>query len=213
MLIPRTNLLTCWTKGNFTPDEWNHLLRSAAIFFQLNSRTPCRRELRKEAQKKSLWWRNQSQQAWYQETWAQNNPPSLDSGASCSPGLDRNSVFMRTERSVRDSVQHPTASSQECTEMIIRFQALGDWCVESRTNLQGRSWTTTIFKSLTIYTLRTSSRMFDKSCIALRTTRFFLISKKQCFVWRLFMSTTMKAAVHYGQNYNENLVSYKNTTF
>ena len=42
--------------------------------------------------------------------------PSLDSGASYSPGnqeLDRNSVFMRTERSVRDSVQNPTASSQE----------------------------------------------------------------------------------------------------
>ena len=53
-------------------------------------------------------------------------------------------------------------------------QALGNRCVESRTNLQRRSWTTTIFKALTIYTLRKSSRMFDKSCIALKTTRCFI---------------------------------------
>ena len=42
--------------------------------------------------------------------------PSLDSGASYSPGsqgLGRNSVFTRAQRSVRDRVQNSTVSSQK----------------------------------------------------------------------------------------------------
>ena len=41
--------------------------QSSAIPTPPFSRTPCRRELRKE-QEKSRWWRNQSQHVWYQET-------------------------------------------------------------------------------------------------------------------------------------------------
>ena len=32
-------------------------------------------------------------------------------------------------------------------------------------------------------------------------------------IWGLFLSTTMNAAVHLGQNYNENLVIHRNTNF
>ena len=61
------------TKGKFTRDDWNNLLRlfnimnfsilRAVIVYQsvqLESRTPCRSELRKERQEKGLWWRNQA---------------------------------------------------------------------------------------------------------------------------------------------------------
>ena len=42
--------------------------QSSAIPTPPFSRTPCRRELRKERQEKSRWWRNQSQHVWYRET-------------------------------------------------------------------------------------------------------------------------------------------------
>ena len=56
----KNQLADMLTKGSFTRDDWNHLFR-APILFQLKSRAPRRRELRKEGQKKHLWWRNQSQ--------------------------------------------------------------------------------------------------------------------------------------------------------
>ena len=37
--------------------------------------------------------------------------------------------------------------------------------------------------------------------------------KANVLIWRLFLSTTMKAAVHLGQNYNENLITCRNTNF
>ena len=79
MLTPRTNLLTCWPKVisrvmNGTiffvcSTSWISRCFPAAIFFQLKSRTPSRRKLRKEGQEKSLWWRIESQWVWYQEVW------------------------------------------------------------------------------------------------------------------------------------------------
>ena len=32
-------------------------------------------------------------------------------------------------------------------------------------------------------------------------------------IWRIFMSTTMKTAIHLGEIYNENLIAYRNTDF
>ena len=37
--------------------------------------------------------------------------------------------------------------------------------------------------------------------------------KTNVLIWGLFVSTTMKASVHVGPNYNENLEGYKNTSF
>ena len=53
---------------------------------------------------------------------------SLDSGGSCSQWnqeLGRNSMFMRTERSVRDRVQNPAASSQEWLRDDNPFSSVG----------------------------------------------------------------------------------------
>ena len=40
-----------------------------------------------------------------------------------------------------------------------------------------------------------------------------LDQKVNVLIWVLFMSPTMKAAIHLGENYNENLFTYKNTNF
>ena len=90
--------------------------------------------------------------------------------------------------------------------MIIRFQAQGNLCEGSRTSLQGRGGTTTVCKSPTTSTLRKSSRTFDRSWIV-RTDTW---SRDQCIDPGFFLSTTLKASVHLGPNYNENLVTYRN---
>ena len=67
-------------------------------------------------------------------------------------------------------VQNPAASSQEWqrddnpfssagtpVRVRVSVQAQGDLCEGSRTNLQGRSWTTTIYKSPTTNTLEKES--------------------------------------------------------
>ena len=65
------------TKGSFTRDEWNHLLRLLNIMsFSMfscshhpsESRTPCRRELRKGGPKKNLLCQNRDRHVWCQET-------------------------------------------------------------------------------------------------------------------------------------------------
>ena len=107
---------------------------------------------------------------------------SLESGASHSSGsqeLGQNSVFASAGRPVRDRVQSSPSSSQEWQRdenplssagrpvrgvcVCESVQAQGDLREGSRTNLQGRSWTTTRCKSPAKDTLRKSSRMFDKS--------------------------------------------------
>ena len=95
---------------------------------------------------------------------------------------------------------------------MIRFQALGDPCEESTTNLQGLSWPATIFKSPTIYTLR---KVFTNVRHKLNRSEDekILDQRWNVLMWELFMSTTMKAAVHLGQTYNENLITCRNTNF
>ena len=103
------------TNGNFTREEWNHLLRLFSIMnFSMFS---CSHflSIKKPNTIVEESSRNQGQWVWYQETWAQNEP-SLDSGASCNlvnQGLGRTSVFTSAERSVRDSVKNPTVCSEE----------------------------------------------------------------------------------------------------
>ena len=40
-----------------------------------------------------------------------------------------------------------------------------------------------------------------------------LDQKVTVLIWRMFMSTTMKAAIHLGEHCNDNLVTYRNTNF
>ena len=64
------------------------------------------------------------------------------------------------------------AVGNQCGEVCVRVQAQGNLCDGSRTNLQGRSWTTTIFRSPTINTVRKFSRTFDSSRIVRKINRY-----------------------------------------
>ena len=110
----------------------------------------------------------------------------------------KDTVSWRTKRpsSCANRVQNPE-NSQECQKYVNPFSSSGrpvrgcvcvralkhrEICARDRepTNLQGRSWTTTICKSPTIRTLRKSSRTFDRSWIVRRTKRY-LIQKSMCW--------------------------------
>ena len=75
-----------------------------------------------------------------------------------------------------NSVQDGKFRARCCPKIVVKLsvQAHGDLCEGSRTNLQGRSWTTTIRKSLTINTWRKSSQTFDRSWIVLRMLRYLI---------------------------------------
>ena len=196
-----------------------------AIVFQLKRQTPCRRELRKEGQEKSLWWRNRGQWAWPQEVWARINLPCRILvyhtalgikgwvGTLCSWELrDPCGTESKTQRRVLKSGK----------EMIIRFQVPRDrgerWisvqvtrngCVKFRINLRRLSWTTTISRSPILDILKKSSRMFEK--VESSRRRPDSDQKVNVLICGSIMLTTMKAAIHIGEDYNENLVSCRDT--
>ena len=188
--------VACWPKAislvisgaifPVCPTSRSCLCPLAAIFVQLKRWTPCRRELRKGGPKKNLWWRNQGQHVWYQETRAQNNSlrwfrvlhaawrikswvrilSSRALGDTVGQGPETSDEFSREAKRWYSAFKHRETCAEWC---VWAFQAQGDLWEGSRTNLQGRSWTTTTCKSLTISTLRKSSQTFDRSCIARRT--------------------------------------------
>ena len=131
------------------------------------NRTPCRRELRKEGPKKSLWWRHQGQHVWYGEAWAQHTFPSSESGASYSPGYQELVIILfsqalgdqcgtesriqqRVFKSGKEMIFRFLALRDQCG--VCAFQAQGDLCDGPRTNLQERSWTAATCKSPAVNT-------------------------------------------------------------
>ena len=78
-------------------------------------------------------------------------------------------------------------------------------CEVLRTNLQGQGWTTTRCTSQTINTFQKSSRMIDRSWIVLKMLKM-MDQTANVLIWKLLVSA-MKASVHLGPNYNENLVA------
>ena len=91
-------------------------------------------------------------------------------------------------------------------------QAQGKLCEGSRPNLQGRLWKTIICKSPTN---DTSGKVFRnlRQWFNLLESELMLDQNTSVLIWRLFMSTTMKASVYLGPNYNKNLVMHRKTNF
>ena len=79
--------------------------------------------------------------------------------------------------------------------------APGSRCEVSIASMKGQDWNATICKSPTMDTLRKSSGTFDRSSLSQKTHKN-LTWRRMYWSWGLFMSTTMKASVHLGPNYN-----------
>ena len=77
--------------------------------------------------------------------------------------------------------------------MTLYLQAPGNWCEVMTVKSKGQSWNSTMCKSRR------------------RSTNTRL--EGQCTELVIIMSTMMKASIHLGPNYNENLEVYKSTNF
>ena len=137
--------------------------------------------------------------------------PSLDSGPSYSQvnqGLGRNSVFTSAKRSVRTE-SNPTVCSQECQGDDNPYSSAGRSVREMSEH--SSAWRTTIFKSPTIKTSESLTKVRQK--LNRSEEDQTLDQKGNALKWGLFVSTTMKAAVLLGHIYNDNLIAYRNTNF
>ena len=141
---------------------------------------------------------------------------SIDSGASYGPGnqeLGQNNVSGSTGKLARDRSQKPNNahSSQECEEDDNPFR--GTWKpARYLENQLGRTrfeyHSPQVSDSLYIEKVL---KTFDK--VELFGERKMRDMNTNVLIWGLFMSTTKKASVHLGPNYNENLEVYMNTNF
>ena len=160
----KNQLADMLTKGSFTRDEWDHLLRLVNI---MNiSVFSCSHFLSNCMSKRAQGSKTEEGPAE-----AKPRPMSL---------VSRNllSAKQTTGKPVRDSSQDPTTHSQEwqqddnplrgawrfCVEWwVLRVQeGQGNRCEVSITSLRGQGWKTTICKAPTMDTLKKSSRTFDR---------------------------------------------------
>ena len=93
--------------------------------------------------------------------------------------------------------------------------APGNWSEVRTSNSKGQRWNSTTCRSPTIDTLRESLRICrKKSNLAEHAPPIGIEAlKTNVLIWGFFMSTTMKAAIHLGPHYVENLEVYRNTIF
>ena len=194
--------------------SWISRCFPAAIFFEWNSRTPCRRELRKEGQEKSLWWQNQSQQPWYQETWARNNPPRwirVRHTARRVTGWVGMPISQELKDRCGTESENPTASSQEWQRDDHPFSSTG----KRVHGIQHQ-----LFRmKLDHHNLEVSDHLFIEKVFTNVRQKLnrseddqILDQRVDVLIWGWLLSTTMKAAIRLGENYNENLLAWRNTT-
>ena len=97
-------------------------------------------------------------------------------------------------------------------EMMIRFQPLGGRCGVCERASTGR-----LVRGIENQVARTELDCTQYSNLRqkwnLPESEQIVDQKINVLIWGLFMSTAMKAAVHLGQNYKDNSVSYRNTNF
>ena len=150
-----------------------------------------------------------------------NQSPMLDSGTPYSPV---NSDLTSAERSGRDRNENSASTSQvwhkddnplPSTERSVREMSQlsstgGTSARSTESTYRGKVEPPQSRDLLYSIQLRKSSRMVDKKVESLRR-RPDSAGPVNVLIWCLFMSSTMKAAVHLGENYNDNLFTFRNT--
>ena len=201
------------TKGSFTLDEWDHLLRLLNIMnFSMSS---CSHLLSNRTQ--SVVQENSKERSAVAKPRPMNlvsrnhrsaeKTPPQDSSALNSrenQQLDQSYVSPSGTKLTRNSNQDPTTHSQELRQDdtpswgVVNMQtqpAPGNWSEVKTSNLTGLSYTSTVCRSPTIDTLKKSSRTCGKTLTPAEAASAIGSEalKTNILIWELFMSTTMKA--------------------
>ena len=178
--------------------------------------------------KKSLWLRNRGQWACSRSLSA-NGSPMLDSGTSHSTRncrLGWNSDLTSTEKPGRDRNENSASGSRVWHRDDNPFLSTARWVREmnqrSSTRKPGRevqnelTETTLTQHNLEISNTRCIEIVFAnvrQKLVRPEDAQIVLDQKVNVLMSWLFMSTTMKAAIHLGENDTDNLVTYINAIF
>ena len=140
---------------------------------------------------------------------------SIDSGASYGPGkqeLGHNSVSGSTEKLARHRSHNPTTHSQECEEDDYPFRCtwkparyLENQLGRTRFEYHNPQVSYSLYIEKVLKTLRQKLNCSENDKM--------LDMNTNVLIWGLFMSTTKKASVHVGPNYNEILEVFRDTNF
>ena len=226
------------TKGNFTRDEWDHLLRflnivnlsmfSCSHFLSEMEQSVMSKRVQESTLKEGRQWRSRDPRIWYQRTcWVRRKP------------LRKNWVILWDQHGVFNSQQETGAKHQPKPSNVLKRQhddtqtsstrKLGlrdessksararrlERCEVRIINSEGWSGTSTTCRSSIIDTWRMSSSISKKQVNLAEDAPVIGIDalKTNVLIWGFFVSTTMKVAIHLGHILTENVEMYKNTNF
>ena len=229
------------TKGSFTLDEWNHHLRLLNIMdfsmFSCNHFNnflsgPIREQsamskrgqegtseesspMAKPRPMKSAIAKPRPVNLVSDSLWSKRNNSwqhLSDSNNQVNTRVEQGGVPSSVGELTRDTSQH----SAEQSQVRQRTQAVsGNGCEVWRHTRTGQRLSFTTCKSQTIGTGTKVFQNLQKKLGNNENSSHFPIeaTKTNVLMWRLFLSSAMKAPIHLGPNYSENLKVFKNTNF
>ena len=184
----KNQLADMLTKSNFTRDELNHLLRlfnikifsifSCIHVLPIISQAPCSKRAQDRRTEEELVLAKPRSACMFgiKKPERKSNPPRWIRvlhtarrtktwvGILFSPAWETSAGQNQPNSQEWQRYDNPFFKHWETSaELCVSVQAQANLCEVSRTNLQGRNWTTTICNSQTIDTLRKSSRTLDRS--------------------------------------------------
>ena len=200
-----------------------------AIFFQVKSRTPCRKELSKVLLKRVRQWRNRDQWIWWSGTsWVRRKILRKDSSDSNFPEI-QSWIRVMFHRASGNWCETATKTQQHILKsgdkMTLYLRAPRHWCgvvnlqvqlrkLERGDDIQiGRITLKFLKKQVSDY--RYLEKVFKnlRQNLNLAEEAPVLNLRTNVLIWWSFMSTTMKADIHPGPNYVEDLEENRNTNF
>ena len=240
ILAPRTNSRTCWPKvilhvmsGAIFFDCWKSWISRcflAAFFFRTEAECHVQESSEHQDRRRSCGSKTDADELGFKKL--PEREENLFSRFGCFKQLGESKKWIRVPSQGAPGDRCETAAKTQQRilksgkKMIIRFETTGilcemvivqedkgNWCEVSITSLKGQGWNTTISQSPTIDTLTKYSRTFDSSWMHLSEDTQVFDFEANVLICGLFLSTTIKASVHFGPNYNQNLEGYRNINF
>ena len=223
--------LHTWWLGPSLSNIMGSSMFSCSHFSLKKKLVSCPRELRQVLVEKVRQWRNQDQWIWCQGTTCVRRKILRKIRVlQIARGIKNwiRVVFYPAAENWREtSTQTQQCSLKRGNMLTLNFPAPGNWDGEMNlqtqltpgnwsevriSNSEGRSYTSTIWKSPIIDTLKSLQELAAKVESRRRGTSTRL--EGQCIdLGDFFISTTMKACVHLGPNYNEHSEVHRNTNF
>ena len=217
---------------------WIFLCSHSAIFVHLKRRPPCRREFKKGRWKVNLRLQSRGQCVWFQQAWTPGNPlplvrmfPISRAIRSCIRGQRKepwetasgtlSKKESKTQRRVLACGKETTSlkgvagncngTMSKATCLRVQWVA---WNCNERlaSNCKRPGLTTITCKAQFMGTLRKVFTNLRRKLNRMEDDEMFDL-KTNVLIWGLFMSTTIKPAIHFGLGYVKFFIACQKTNF